>query len=55
MKFVEFRKLLQKLHKVHPEMDEADVWALDMDDNRFLISYVGYDKKHKPARVKLEE
>jgi hypothetical protein len=53
----ELLSLLNKIKKAHPEAAEADVWGIppDLEAGPFPISYVGYDKKHKPARIKLEE
>ena len=44
-------EFLQKIKKIHPEAGEAAVWA----GSDYLIQAVGYDKKHKPARIKLED
>lgn len=54
----ELLKLLNKIKKAHPEAADADVWGApnpDNDGHLFPVTYVGYDKKHKPARIKLEE
>jgi hypothetical protein len=50
----ELLKLLNKIKKCHPEAADADVWANNKNES-FPITYVGYDKKHKPSRIKLEE
>lgn len=46
----ELRKLLNKIAKVHPEADDAQVYF-----KKKLVQFVGLDNKHKPIRVKLEE
>jgi len=52
----ELLKLLNKIKKCHPEAADASVWFTSNHENmRFLVSYVGYDQKHKPARIKLED
>lgn len=50
----ELQKLLNKIKKCHPEAANAEVWA-NNDEASFNINYVGYDKRHKPARIKLEQ
>jgi hypothetical protein len=45
--------LLTKIKKCHPEAAEAEVWA-EGEGTHVHVNYVGYDKKHKPARIKLE-
>lgn len=42
---------LNKIKKVHPEAGEAQVWA----SSDYQVNSVGFDKKHKPARIKLED
>lgn len=44
-------KLLKGILKCHPEAKNADVWF----GKKEHINYVGYDKRHKPARIKLEK
>lgn len=46
--------LLTLIHEAHPEADDAEVWAGKGKCN-IRVTYVGYDKKHKPFRIKLEE
>ena len=46
----ELLKLLNKIKKCHPESADADVWTDD-----YLVNFVGFDKRHKPSRVKLEK
>ena len=46
----ELLKLLNKIKKAHPEAAEADVWT-----DKYPVHFVGFDKKHKPSRIKLEE
>lgn len=46
--------------KVHPEALDAEVWAIKNPDYgesgaHFHVNYIGFDKKHKPARIKLED
>lgn len=41
-------KLLNKIKQVHPEASNADVYGNDV-----LINFVGFDKRHKPHRIKL--
>lgn len=47
-------KLLKNVKDCHPESADAEVWA-GKGKTAIRIAYVGYDKKHKPFRVKLEE
>jgi hypothetical protein len=54
MQLRELRTLLAKIVKCHPEAANADVWFLDTDGVSSPVSFVGYDKRHKPARIKLE-
>lgn len=39
---------LEKILKVHPEAVEARVWS----GGKPVLS-IGYDRRHKPARIKL--
>lgn len=48
-------KLLNKIKQCHPEAGNADMWAISDDGKSFPVSFVGYDKRHKPARIKLEQ
>lgn len=48
-------KELRAIVKVHPEAKQSRVIAVDGEGYITSISYVGYDTKHKPARIKLEE
>jgi hypothetical protein len=43
--------LLVKIHSVHPEADDAQVWI----GKKGPVKFVGLDKRHKPLRVKLED
>jgi len=46
---------LKAIVNVHNDALEAQVWAYNLEDgDRFQIKNIGYDKKHKPARIKLE-
>jgi hypothetical protein len=46
---------LRGLSKCHPEAKDAQVWATGNNGEKLRIDYVGYDRRHKPARIKLEE
>jgi len=52
-------ELMQHLHgliEAHPEAQDAQVWATDRKGKKAIhVQYVGYDRRHKPARVKLED
>ena len=48
----ELLSLLNKIKKCHPESADAVVWITDKDEGP--IRFVGYDKRHKPMRIKLE-
>ena len=45
----ELIRLLRNIQKAHPEARDATVWT-----KRKQITAVGYDKRHKPMRVRLE-
>ena len=47
--------LLERIAKTHPEALDASIRARDDEGNVLYIKYVGYDTKHKPARILLEE
>lgn len=51
----ELLKLLKGIQQCHPEAADADVWAIGKQGEKHPVSYVGYDKRHKPARIKLEQ
>ena len=52
----ELMELLGKIIKAHPEAAESEVWAIDSNKNgKVHVGYVGFDKRHKPPRIKLEE
>jgi hypothetical protein len=51
----ELIKLLNSIKKAHPEAADADVRAINGEGAVSFIRYVGYDKRHKPARILLEE
>lgn len=54
----ELLKLLNNIKKVHPEAADADVCAHpdpDSDGRIMHITYVRFDKRHKPARIVLED
>jgi hypothetical protein len=51
----ELLTLLQKIKRCQPEAVDADVWAVDQVGATHPIRFVGFDQKHKPARIKLEE
>ena len=56
MALKELLQLLRKIKQAHPEAADADVWAVSNYHNeQFMVSYVGYDKRHKPNRIKLEQ
>ena len=55
MTLIDLIKELQAILKVHPEAGEAQIWAEPGDSDPIRISYVGYDKRHTPHRIKLEE
>jgi hypothetical protein len=44
---------LKELVACHPEAESAEIWA--GKKAKIHVKYVGYDRRHKPARVKLEE
>jgi hypothetical protein len=46
----EFYEELGKILKVHPEMEDANVWC-----EKIRVSSIGLDRRHKPARIKLYE
>jgi hypothetical protein len=46
---------LRRIVLVHPEAAQAHLWAYDADGNRFRVRVVGFNRKNKPPRVKLEE
>lgn len=47
-------KLLSNIGECHPEALEAEVWA-GKGKKALRPNKVGFDKRHKPYRVKLEE
>lgn len=51
----ELQKLLNKIKKCHPEADNADVWSVDDKGKTHPVNYVGFDKRHRPNRIKLEQ
>jgi hypothetical protein len=55
----ELVKELLTIFKVHPEARDAEVWAQIYGEygshSSFHMKYLGYDTRHKPARIKLEE
>ena len=55
----EFITLATKIRKTHPEAGDAEIWAecdgFGCDRRAIHIKYVGYDRRHKPARIKLFE
>lgn len=55
MRLRDLLQVLKKLRNCHPEADDAEVWATGRDGEKVHVGYVGYDKRHKPARIKLEE
>lgn len=46
--------LITKIKECHPEAGDAEIWAVN-GKKSIHIKFVGYDKKHKPSRIKLEE
>lgn len=56
----ELIELLGNICKTHPEAKEADVWfyrnerAYD-ETASWPVRCVGYDRRHRPNRVKLED
>lgn len=42
---------LQAIVKVHPEAGKANIWYY----GKHRISTIGYDRRHKPARIWLRE
>lgn len=54
MTLKELMKELRLIIKVHPQADDAEVWAGSYNV-AFHITYVAYDTKHKPHRIELEE
>lgn len=57
MTLKEILKMLRKIKKCHPEAADAQVWAYNYgtDNTQFLVNNVGFSKKHKPARLMLED
>lgn len=53
MSVEELIKELKTIVKVHPEAKEAEVWA-EGHDAMFHVYNIGYDTKHRPKRLKLE-
>lgn len=46
---------LKRIVEVHPEADDAMVWGCNEEKGfSFPVTAIGYDKRHKPARIKLE-
>lgn len=41
---------LQKIVACHPEAANAEIWSGSQH-----IKHIGFDKRHKPARIKLGE
>ena len=55
MTVAELIEHLKAIVAVHPEADEAQVWAYDdVHDHKFPVKAVGWDTKHRPKRIKLE-
>jgi hypothetical protein len=52
--FNDLLKLGKTITDCHPEARDAEVWAVK-GKHAIHIKFVGYDKKHKPNRIKLEE
>lgn len=46
--------MLTKIFACHPEAEDAEVWTI-RGKQSIHVKFVGYDKKHKPNRIKLEE
>lgn len=56
MNVVELLKKLEGIIDVHPEAKEAEVWGASVEKGySFHITSIGYDKRHHPARMKLED
>lgn len=51
----ELLKLLNKIKKIHPEAKDAAVIAVNRNGEISHVTFIGYDKKHKPHRIELEE
>jgi len=54
----ELLRLLRKIKQAHPEAANAEVWSYAEPTSEapgYIISYVGYDKRRKPNRIKLEQ
>lgn len=49
----EITKLFNKIRKVHPEANNAEVVMKPKDHGH--VTYVRYDTKHKPPKVILED
>lgn len=45
----ELKAFLEKVIKTHPEAAKAEIWA-----GKTHIKYIGFDRRHKPPRIKLE-
>lgn len=50
----ELVKELSTIIKVHPDSRDATVWAMN-DDVYFQVTYIAFDRKHKPPRIRLED
>ncbi len=52
----ELLELLTKIVKAHPEAEESEAWVIDRAaKTKFRIGFIGFDKRHRPPRIKLEE
>lgn len=55
----ELVKELTTIFKVHPEAKGAEVWAKILGEygshDTFHMKFIGYDTKHKPSRLYVEE
>ena len=51
----ELLSILNKLKKCHPETKDALMVAVNREGQQFHLNYIGFDIKHKPAKIKLEE
>lgn len=60
MSVSELQSLLRNICKTHPEAKDADVWfyrnepAYD-EASSWPVRFVGYDRRHRPTRMKLED
>jgi hypothetical protein len=56
MNIADMIRMFRDIVAAHPEADKAEVWAENYTgDMKFHIKTIGYDKRHHPPRIKLED